>query len=138
MKYIIHDKESPEETEPIVRLDMRQCESGVDVIAVDANGFKYPYGALAKFTADGKLFLPNKINESLGFSLDSDGRLVIVMGGSCENSQVNKIRLEFTAKEIEILINTLADSRFHDDPRISLILTSLQKRFTNGVKENQK
>jgi len=64
-----------ENNEPTIQLDFRHCEEGMDVIAMDNNGYVANY--LVRFNLDGTLHLYPLTNKSLGFSLDSNKKIVI-------------------------------------------------------------
>jgi len=69
---------APVEAKPI-QLKLVDREDGeVSVVAVDEDGERVADGYLITFTSDGKIRLANGVNKTLGFSLDSMGRIEVV------------------------------------------------------------
>ena len=68
---------APVEAKPI-QLKLVDREDGeVSVVAVDEDGERVPAGYLITFTPDGKIRRAKSVNDELGFSLDSMGRIEV-------------------------------------------------------------
>lgn len=68
--------EAPKE-EKHVRLRLVKEGWGISVVAIDERGERVRSGYLLEFMPDGKIHRSPSINDTIGFDLDSQGRILI-------------------------------------------------------------
>lgn len=78
MKIEIYEENSKPEKTLRLRLIQRLGDSGVDVVAVDKDGNKLRASLLIGISSDGMLRRYHSVNNSLGLSLDKNGRIKII------------------------------------------------------------
>ncbi len=74
MKLEIYDATKAEENPP-VRLRLKKCNGGIEVVAVDNTGNTLTAGHLLKFSNNGSVFRQSVVNPAFGFDLDGLGRI---------------------------------------------------------------
>lgn len=65
------------ESEKKIRLVLKEFGAGVAVEAVDETGKTVCNGMLVYFSNDGNMFRSKDVNPTLGFQLDTNGRIVL-------------------------------------------------------------
>ncbi len=74
MKLEIYDDTKPV-ADPLVLLQLKKVEGGIDVVAVDAAGNVHNSGYLLRFNRNGTVYLYRGVNDAIGFQVTEMGRL---------------------------------------------------------------
>jgi len=76
MKIEIYNPSAPEPEQP-TRLALKEYAGSIRLVAVNAAGHTVSSGNLLTFEDDGTVYRHESVNETLGFQLDSQGRIIM-------------------------------------------------------------